>query len=133
MSGPGWALQQALFAALDSDSQLKAQVTGIFDHVPQDQPLPYVVIGDDVTSDWSAKDFTGTEHRLAIHVWARGPGRRQARLIGEQIVARLSTSILQPAGFQLVWLRFVQALVLVDEDGLTHHGVTEFRARLRPL
>jgi Protein of unknown function (DUF3168) len=133
MSGPPWALQQALHAVLESDAALKAEVTGIFDHVPQDQPLPYVVIGDDVTSDWSAKDFNGTEHRLAIHVWAHGPGRKQARQLGALIAGRLATTPLQPAGFQLVSLRFLQTLVLVEEDGLTHHGVTEYRARLCPL
>lgn len=40
-----WDLQKAIVGALRANATLMALVTGIFDEVPQDTALPYVVVG----------------------------------------------------------------------------------------
>jgi hypothetical protein len=133
MTSTSWALQMALHQSLTMPGALMDQITGVFDHVPQDQPMPYVVIGDDVMSDWSAKAFSASDHRLTIHIWSRMPGRREARQLIELVQAQLAAQTPAPSGFSLVSLRFVQAAVLGDADGLTQHGIIDYRARLCAL
>ena len=53
-----WALQQAVFAALGADADVKAALGDpprIFDAVPRDAAFPFAVIGDDAQSDWTQR------------------------------------------------------------------------------
>lgn len=133
MTSASWMLQQAIVASLTAHAPLATAVTGVFDHAPDDQPMPYLTLGDDVVSDWSTKDASGTEHRIVLHIWSRAPGRREAK----QLMALAQDALLaqspQPADRRLINLRFLQASVLVSDDGLIHHGVIEYRARLCPV
>jgi hypothetical protein len=133
MSAASWALQQAIYARLAAHLPLIAEVTGIYDAPPQDARFPYVVIGEDVVSDASAKAMTATDHRLALHLWTRGPGKQQAKQLMQAVQDALDGNPPAPAGFMLVWLRFLQSTVLTDADGLTQHGILEFRGRLCPV
>jgi hypothetical protein len=133
MSAASLALQQAMYARLTNHLPLIAEVTGIYDAPPQDARFPYVVIGDDVVSDASAKAMIATDHRLALHLWTRGPGKAEAKQLMQMVQDALEASPPAPAGYMLVWLRFLQSTVLTDADGLTQHGVLEYRGRLCPV
>ncbi len=132
MTAASLALQQAVYSALVAFAPLTAAITGVFDMPPQDQPLPYVSIGDDVVVDYSTKDVAASEHRISIHIWSRKAGRQEAK----QLMALVQNALAAPltlTGFKLISLRFLQAINLVDPDGLTHHGVIEFRVRIFAL
>jgi Protein of unknown function (DUF3168) len=133
MSRASWALQKAIYISLAAHVPLIAEVTGIYDAPPQDAAFPYITIGDDIVSDASAKAMAATDHRLVIHVWSRGPGKGQVKQLLARVQDALDLQPPAPTGFMLGWLRFLQSTVLTDADGLTQHGVLEFRGRLCPL
>jgi hypothetical protein len=129
MTEASLALQKALYGALSADTVLSDRVTGIFDWAPDGQKLPYVQIGEDIVTDWSTKSFTGTEHRLTLHVWSQATGRLQ----GKQIMADIARVLAQPLtlpALQLVSLRFLSGQALRDADTQLHHAVMEYRARI---
>jgi hypothetical protein len=132
MSAASWALQQAIYASLSAHLPLITEITGIYDAPPQDAVFPYITIGDDIVSDASAKAMIATDHRLVLHIWARGPGKAQVKQLLQRVQDALESQPPVPSGFMLGWLRFLQSTVLTDADGLTQHGVLEFRGRLCP-
>jgi Protein of unknown function (DUF3168) len=133
MSQASWALQKALYTSLSAHVPLIAEITGIYDAPPQDAVFPYITIGDDIVSDASAKAMVATDHRVVVHVWARSPGKAQVKQLLQRVQDALDNKPPAPVGFMLGWLRFLQSTVLTDADGLTQHGVLEFRGRLCPL
>lgn len=132
MTAASLALQQAVYAVLSGTAPLNAVITGVFDMPPQDQALPYVAIGDDVVIDYSTKDVFASEHRMSVHIWSRKAGRQEAKQLMALVHSALSAPLVL-TGFKLISLRFLQALNLVDPDGLTHHGIIEFRVRIFAL
>ncbi len=132
MSAASVVLQKAVFDKLAADSVLAAMITGVHDWAPDDQPLPFVQMGEDIVTDWSTKSFIGTEHRMTLHVWSYATGR----LATKQIMAEV-LRILQPvpvlAAYNIIVWQMLTAQVLRDADARLHHGVIEYRARLAPL
>jgi hypothetical protein len=133
MSSASWALQQALYTALEAHAPLRTRVSGIYDAPPQDAAMPYVTIGEDVMSDASGKAMRSSDHRLALHIWSRSAGKKEAKQLLALVDEALEQQPLLPAGFALINMRFLQSTVLTDADGLTQHGIAEYRGRMCPL
>ena len=110
------SLWQAIYDRLSADAALMVEISGIYDTAPEGRPLPYITIGEGVVSDWSAKDFSGQEHLLDIHIWARGRGGGAVRGLADQ--ARLEFRLFEN---------------FFDSDGRVRHGVLRFRARTRQI
>ena len=123
------SLWQAIYDKLTGDNSLMAEISGIFDPVPEGQELPYLTIGEGSIRDWSAKDFNGQEHLLDIHVWSGSRGGGQVRTLSDQVVALLANQNLTLVGHQLVRLEFTFFENFFDEDGQVRHGILRFRAR----
>jgi hypothetical protein len=127
-----WEVQRALFTQLTANAPLMAQLTGVFDFVPENTALPYLTLGEQSAADWSTKSFSGQEYLLTLHVWSAARGRKQAKEIISLVHGALHQTELTITGHHLVNLRFVSSQLFLDEDGLTHHGVMRFRARIHP-
>src|SRR5947207_15725984 len=87
-----WALQQAVFAALSGNENIKDIVDDpprIYDTVPRGAGFPYIVIGDDRQSNLSTATDKASEHQLSVHVYSRAAGRKEARVAAEAVVAAL--------------------------------------------
>jgi Protein of unknown function (DUF3168) len=132
MSAASLALQRGLFEKLSADLPLMAKITGVFDWAPDNQALPYVQLGEDIASDWSTKTFTGSEHRLTLHVWSFATGRLEGKRLMADVMRILQTA---PAvtDFQLVTWHYLASQSLRDADTRLHHGVLEYRARMISL
>ena len=121
-------LQVAMFTALDG--VLSAPV---YDHVPQKQPYPYVVIGEDNFVDWSDDTKNGMEATVNLHVWDRPENNSGKR--GKEVTKRIQSeiySILQRSSFDIgtygnVGMTFEYSDCFMDSDGITYHGVQRFR------
>jgi hypothetical protein len=118
------ALQRMMVAALAA----VPGVTGVFDAPPPDAMSPYLVIGDDLATDWSTKTEAGHEHRVAVTVWEAGPGAARAKSVMGQVELALSGLAGARDGHRVVLSRLVRTLVLTDPDGWTQ-GIVEFRVR----
>jgi hypothetical protein len=132
MSAAGLALQAGLYAQLASIAPLMTQLTGLFDHVPEAQALPYLVIGEALASDWSSATFDGRETRLSLHLWTRAAGRKQAKELSGLIQAALQPGLPPLNGHKLTMLSFLSERTLIDADGVSQHTILEYRARTRP-
>jgi len=135
MSAASWALQQAIFATLSNDGDVKDAVGDpprIFDAVPRGAAFPYIVIGDDKESDWSTATEPGSQHALTVHIWSRAAGRRETRLAAEAVIAALNGAALTIDGQNLIDLRWLESESARESDGETVHAQLRFRAVLEP-
>ena len=123
-----WELQQAIHTALTGDAPLMAMITGVHDHVPQDTAFPYVTIGALTAREWGAAGVEGVETTLMLHAWSRSRGRKETKQIVAEVHRIMHDANLTVTGHELVNLRFELTQTFLDPDGITHHGVTRFRA-----
>jgi len=138
------ALQIAIFNRLESwqplDDLLASRVTpdgveidapAIYDHVPQNvdekAKFPFVVIGDDTAVDFDTDDSVGSEATITIHAWSRQRGRLEAKNIQREIYNALNRHELDVDGRHTVDCIYEYAESILEQDGITRHGVIRFR------
>lgn len=135
-------IQTALFQALQSPldgvlADLRApsgstlSQPAIYDHVPQtvdsDSDYPYVVIGDDTSIPFDTDTSQGTEATVTVHVWSRKRGRQEAKEIQRSIYDALHKQRIAIGDLHTVDVMWEYAETILDEDGITRHGVMRFR------
>jgi hypothetical protein len=130
MANASWALQQAIYASLTSDSALLALLGGarVYDDVPDRKAFPYVTFAPAGERDWSTASDTGAEHSVVLHVWSRAAGRQEALAIIQALRVCLHDAALELSGYRLVNLRHETSDVRRDADGETFQGIVRFRA-----
>lgn len=130
MSGASWPLQQAVFTALTTAlSPVK-----VFDAVPQGTPFPYATIGDDTSGDWSTKTGDGEQIFFFVHVWSHAAGKKEAKQIAGTAYNTFHNKPqnLAVEGYKVVLVQFDFGTSMLDEDGVTRHDVSRYRALLNP-
>ena len=129
------ALQQALYAALSTDSALLGLLGAprIHDVVPEPPQFPYVSFGHSLVRDSDASASAADEHVVTLHVWSRGPGRRETQSIIHAVRSALHDRALTLSGHRLVNLRHEFSETRRDADGETLHGLVRLRALTEPL
>lgn len=135
MRSISFALQQAVFAALSASSDLQALIGNpprLFDHVPRDSALPYVVLGDGSETDWSTATEDGTEHMVQTDVWSRSAGHKEAKQIANVIRAALNNAALIVSGATLIDIRHLTTDFTREPDGQTFRARLTFRAVTEP-
>jgi len=125
------ALQSVLHATLAADEPLGRWVRGIFETPPRGTAFPYIVLGEDIVSDWSTKTFQGSEHRLTLHVWSQTSRIHEVKDLLALVAGALAGLPRDFDGYRLVNLLFLTSRVLPGADALTHHGLLELRVRLQ--
>jgi hypothetical protein len=128
-------LQEAVYNRLVAYSDLTALLAtwpsgttpAIYDHVPQEAAHPYVAIGDDASAEFDTDTSTGADTTLTIHVWSRYRGRMETKEIQRELYNALHRHDLSVSGAHTVTCEWEYADSVVEEDGLTRHGVTRFR------
>jgi hypothetical protein len=129
MTSPSWVLQQAVYAALSADSTVTSLCGGrVFDAVPERAAFPYIVIGEAEEAGAAP-----VEHRLTLHLWSRGGGCREIKLIANAVRTRLDGAALTLAGHVLIDLAFLTADYHRQSDGETYRGTLNFRAVTEPV
>lgn len=76
--------------------------------------------------DWSTATETGSEHSLAVHVWSRADGSKEAKLAADAVRDALDGADLALIG--LVSIRHLATEHARESDGETVHAVVRFRA-----
>lgn len=130
-----WNTQVAIYQRLTSYAPLAAFVDDrVYDDVPQDSTYPYVVIGEEDSTEYNDDVNTGADSDLAIHVWDRpseaagGPqGRRRAKQILQTIYDALNHYELHITGADSILIYAEYQNTFLDPDGITRHGVIRFR------
>jgi hypothetical protein len=135
MSSASWALQQAVFATLSLNDDIK-DIAGdpprLFDAVPCEAAFPYIVVGEDGESNWDTATESGSEHALAVHIWSRAGGRKEIKLAAEAVREALHGASLALTGHTLVDLRYLRSEFSRESDGETFRAIVRFRAVTEP-
>ena len=123
-------VQRAIYSRLTADERLAAFPVGVYDHVPQDDAFPYIVIGQDSEDQWDADDMHGFECIIEIHTWSRYRGMSECKRIQQLVYNALHDIELVVIRHNVVLCLWESAQQFVDPDGLTRHGVQRFRVIL---
>ncbi|WP_086809809.1 DUF3168 domain-containing protein [Streptomyces reticuliscabiei] len=108
--------RDAVSAALSADSTLMSLVTGVLDWVPEDQPYPYIHLGESFETPADAHDRYGSEVLQTLHIWSRYEGFAQGLTIATRIRQALDHAPLSIVGCRWTWTRFVSLQTLVDPE-----------------
>ncbi len=129
MSLHSWPLQQAVFTALNGNvSGIDSANVSVYDDVPEGTTYPYVVIGEETSANNGTKDVDGIDHTLTLHVWSQYRGRREIKEIMQSVYELLHDAAITVSGASLVNIRQEFNNTLMENDGITRHGVMRFRA-----
>lgn len=132
-----WPLQQAIYAALTSYQPLVDKVTGVYDAVPQTligsneqvikTAFPYVTLGEPTNTPFDTKLSFGENIIFPVHCWSNYSGKKEAYEILNLILGAMSKPLSLDGGFSIVDFQPQRPAVIQDIDGLSWHGIEEFR------
>jgi hypothetical protein len=134
MSGFAQVINDAIYTALTDDVDLSAKVgSRIYDDAPQNTAFPYIVIGDVTTIEENTDDFFRRLVTVSIHTWSRYRGRKETREIQDLIQRALDRQnlTLTDDDYDLINIYETGTQEFLDADGLTRHGVSDFKIILR--
>lgn len=115
-------IQKAIYARLT-----QRLTVPVFDDVPQDSPMPYVVIGEGDSEPFDTDDSIGFETDFTVHVWSAYSGRKEVKQIMAHIYDALHRYELSIHGMHTVDCVCEYQDTFLDPDGVTRHGVMRFR------
>lgn len=122
MKSPTLALHKAEVDRIEAQTSYK-----VFDDMPEEEPYPYVVMGEITTRNWSDKFEAGQEIYSTIHIWSQYPGRKEADEMADGILQAMTISPLDLSpNFRAVLDGndiFDSYDLIVDIDGKTRHGI----------
>lgn len=128
-------LQQAVYDRLNGFSALTALLgtAGIRTRVVQETqpedtaPLPYVTFEFPSIIPFDTKTDNGANAIIRCHVWARSQSELARRAVEDQLYAALHLHDLSITGASTMICRFETKTEFDDPDGVTTHGVVDFR------
>lgn len=111
-------IQQAVYDRLRGDATLMDLLAGdgIYDHVPEDAPYPYVVIGEATTVPANRHRGFGRSTVEHLHVWTKSRGHAQGLAIEARVVQLLDHQPLIVVGHHVVAVRFEFSQTLTDPE-----------------
>lgn len=102
-------LRAALIAWLQADAILANLVNAITEEAPSRAAPPWLGIAASASADWSTKDRTGREVRIALELHCRGDDPGTAAATTQAIEARIEALPRVQAGFEIASTRFLRA------------------------
>lgn len=135
MSGPEWALQTAVRAALGADAEVKAWLgdpARVYDEPPIEPVFPYLTYGRSESRRYDGDDEGAVEQVLHLHVWSRYGGRREAKEAAASVRAALQDVSISADGYRHTNLRSTYTDVFRVGDGRTTHAIIRLRALTEP-
>lgn len=133
MSDPGWALQKAIFQALNGQTEAGEHV---FDSVPASNPFPRITFGPGQSVGNFADCYDGTESFLEVNVWSnKTASMPEVKRIASQVREILhdaDETTLALEGHTLELMEFQDAVFSRDPDGKTSRARMTIRALTQP-
>ena len=124
------AVQTGIFAKLNAVAGLAGRV---FDDVPQGTAYPHVVIEIAADTERGTDDSTGESSLVRVHTWSVYHGFKEVQDFQALIFTALDRQEITVSGYQFISCDYVQDLRMLDPDGETRHGVSEYRVMTDPL
>lgn len=121
-------IQSAIYTRLND--QLSESV---YDYVPSNQAVPYVVVGDTTVVEFDTDNTLGFDITTTIHSFSGGPssrGRKAVKDIMGNVYNALHRAEITVTNYQFIGCDFENENSIVEADGITHHGVQRFRIKV---
>lgn len=130
-----YELRVAIVAALKAHAGLAALLStdpvdgsvAVYDHAPQDATFPYLVIDPPSGTDHDTDNTLGWDGELTINSWSRFRGFEEIGQIQRQTDEALNRTEPTVVDGTIVTLHRVNSDSVLDDDGLTRHGIQRFR------
>ena len=119
-----YEVQQKIFAALESNSELQKEIHGIFDYVPEKSKFPYITFGPTQSSSERTKTDNGERITFNLDIWSESKGRKQTVRIITLIEKILEADLELETAF-LIEQKVLTREVEEQSYGL-FHGFIEF-------
>ncbi|TCD06847.1 DUF3168 domain-containing protein [Erythrobacteraceae bacterium CFH 75059] len=104
------ALRRALVDWLRADPVLGAGVNAIGEETgPAATPPPVLALAASAASDWSVKERSGREVRVALELLVRGDATDEADRLAARVEQRIAAMAPEQDGFQLVATGFLRS------------------------
>jgi hypothetical protein len=87
-----WPLQKAIYTRLTTHALTSGY--RIYNYTPKGTALPYVVVGEKTGTRKGARDHTGEENAVTVHVWTEHAGEKTADEMMDAVVQALTGSAL---------------------------------------
>ncbi|MFP4538728.1 MAG: DUF3168 domain-containing protein, partial [Dichotomicrobium sp.] len=116
------AVQKAVVDALDA-----ALDTPVFDHVPQDQAMPFVSVAAQDIGDADTLTSRAWRHVLTLSVWSEHRGQKEVLEILAEIDGALHDAKLSLESGTAILARIVDSRSRADQDGKTYIGTVTLR------
>jgi len=100
----------------------------VYDDVPSQASFPYVVVGEDIVSDYSTKERFGGNVLIAVHVFSLYRGMKEVKEIAEQVLNALKQGV-EVNGVLWCYSGLDTMRFLVEDDGV-RHGVVQMRFKI---
>lgn len=137
MALPQSELITAMITAYRADTTLQGLIVGssapewgIFDKVPTNQVVPYVVLNSITATLGTALTFEYNAHDLLIQidVFSQYLGFKEAQGIASRIDTLTNRQSFATADFNNFFTLFNNSLQMVEPDGLTRRVMLEYKA-----
>jgi hypothetical protein len=131
MTSPAFEVQAKVYATLKANAALMALVSDVYDTIPASPwgaKLAYASFGpmDGLPDDSDCID--SETHSMQIDVWSRATGGKAVcKKMVDAVKNALHEADLELTDNALIEINLERYAVLDDPDGLTKHGVLQFR------
>lgn len=103
------ALRAALIAWLAADPVLSPQLNAIVEEAPSRTALPWLAVAASASADWSCKDRTGREVRIALELHCRGDRTDSAAMLVRALEMRIAALPPAQVGYRVITTQFLRA------------------------
>ena len=119
----------ALLAWLAADPVLAGQLNAIVEEAPSRTALPWLALAASASADWSTKEQTGRELRVALELHCRGDQSDAAAILVSRLEKRIGLLPADQTTFQVVSTTFLRARAEMRSAN-TRAVLLEYRFRL---
>jgi len=112
---------------------LNANVVGVYDNPAQvadpsdDSAFPFITISDSTLQPWDTDTERGADATVTIHTWSRARNALEVKQIQDAVYNVLHRGNLAIAGYTFIGSDYLTQTVQRDPDGITRHGVQDFK------
>ncbi len=115
-------LQAEIFDLLAGDTALSAQISGVFDVVPENTAFPYLVFAENDEQQVASINSDNKKIQLIINIFSSNAGRKEVLDINNRIYYLLQRSNLSLSGGGKASLQIDHSSVTLLNDGVTWRG-----------
>ncbi|MFP3357582.1 DUF3168 domain-containing protein [Planococcus sp. SIMBA_143] len=120
MAIPSFELQKSIYNKLNTDYE-------VFESKPVNQPFPYILIGEDIITDYKTKDKKRTRHTITIHTFTKDKSSLNSKTMNHFVKESIEEGFTAD-GFSVGLINLEMMMTQKEEltDGNIYHGILEF-------